>query len=378
MTFRVRIALVSVALLVACSGDVGNQGEPDPRSGPPCPTSIEEVASQVFEVRCVDSGCHGSNDRAAGLDLQASALELELYGREAALCDAEVRVVPGDAASSHLIDKLRGTGCGSQMPIGVPLPDETIDCIAAWIDGLDPVGACETCGVGQLCIDLAADTDNCGGCGNACPATSSCIDGTCTCPGSESICNSSCVDLMSDRANCGACGTDCGDLFCLEGQCSSDCGGLAECSGACADLSTDEKHCGACGNVCGTGSSCMDGQCQCGDTTASLSNDVQPIFTANCASSGCHDGNDRPGGGPGGGATSLDLRAGNALQSLLGTTTPCGDVLVPGDAESSVLVGKLDGTALCMGSLMPKGNGSLTTQEIDLIATWVCQGAANN
>jgi len=27
---------------------------------------------------------------------------------------------------------------------------------------------------------------------------------------------------------------------------------------------------------------------------------------------------------------------------------------------------------------MPKGNGSLTTQEIDLIATWVCQGAEDN
>jgi hypothetical protein len=153
---------------------------------------------------------------------------------------------------------------------------------------------------------------------------------------------------------------------------------LIECSGACADLSTDPKHCGACGNPCGTGSSCIDGQCQCGDTAISLANEVQPIFTANCASSGCHDGNNRPGGGPGGGATSLDLRAGNALQSLLDTTTPCGPVLVPGDADASVLIGKLDGSELCMGSLMPKGNGSLTTAEIDLIATWVCQGAEDN
>jgi len=376
--FRARIALVSMALLVACSGEVGNQGEPDPRSGPPCPTSIDEVASQVFDVSCVDAGCHGSNDRAGGLDLQASALELELFGKEAALCDAEVRVVPGDAASSYLIDKLRGTGCGAQMPLGVPLPNETIDCIAAWIDGLDPAGACETCGAAQLCIDLATDPGNCGTCGNACPATASCTDGTCTCPGSESLCNASCVDLSSDQANCGACGADCGDLFCLDGRCASDCGGLAECSGACVNLSTDPEHCGTCGNLCGTGSSCIDGQCQCGDTTVSLANHVQPIFTASCASSGCHDGNNRPGGGPGGGATSLDLRAGNALQSLLDSTTPCGDVLVPGDADASVLVGKLDGTELCMGSLMPKGNGSLTTAEIDLIATWVCQGAEDN
>jgi hypothetical protein len=105
--FRARIALVSMALVAACGGEVGNQGEPNPRSGPPCPTSIDEVASQVFELSCVDAGCHGSNDRAAGLDLQASSLELELFGKEAALCDAEVRVVPGDAASSYLMDMLR-------------------------------------------------------------------------------------------------------------------------------------------------------------------------------------------------------------------------------------------------------------------------------
>ena len=375
---RAWIAFLGVGLIASCSGDSGDPGVTDPRTGPPCPTKLEEVASQVFEVSCVDAGCHGSSDRAAGLDLRAPDLEQELFGQAAALCDGEVRIVPGDAASSYLIDKLRGTGCGSQMPVADPLPDETIDCIAAWIDGLDPSGVCETCGAGALCVDLATDPAHCGACENACPETSSCIDGTCTCPGGESICNATCVDLMSDPANCGACSTDCGALFCLEGQCSSDCGDLSECSGACVDLLNDSANCGTCGSVCGAGSSCVGGQCQCGDTTISLANDIQPIFTQSCASNGCHDGNSRPGGPGAGGATSLELTAGNALQSLLDTTTPCGPVLVPGDPASSVLVGKLTGTELCMGSLMPKGNGSITTAQIDLIATWVCQGAANN
>jgi len=378
MMFRARMTLAAMALVAACSSESGNQGEPQPRSGPACPTSLEEVASQVFEVSCVTLGCHNSNDRAAGLDLQASSLELELFGQEAALCDGEVRVVPGDSASSHLIDRLRGTACGPQMPVVEPLPDETIDCIAAWIDGLDPAGACETCGIGDLCIDLGTDPAHCGSCESACPATSSCVDGVCTCPGSEAICSASCVDLASDPANCGTCGTDCGELFCREGQCSADCGDLSECSGACVNLASDSAHCGVCGNPCGTGSSCIDGECQCGDTSVSLANDVQPIFSASCATNGCHDGNSRSGGGPGGGATSLDLSAGNARQSLLDTATPCGDVLVPGDADASVLVGKLDGSELCMGSLMPKGNGSLSREQIDLIATWVCQGAEDN
>ena len=197
-------------------------------------------------------------------------------------------------------------------------------------------------------------------------------------PGAESICNGSCVDLTNDPANCGTCSTDCGALVCLHGQCSSDCRDLTECSGACVDLTNDRANCGACQNACGTGSSCVGGQCQCGDTTVSLATDVQPIFTESCASNGCHDGNSRPGGPGAGGPTSLDLTEGNALQSLLDTTTPCGPVLVPGDPDSSILIGKLNGTELCMGSLMPKGSDSLTTEQIDLIATWVCQGAAGN
>jgi len=372
-----------MTLVVACSGELGSQGDPGPRSGPPCPTNLAEVSSQVFEVSCVTLGCHNSNDTAAGLNLQASSLELELYGKEAALCTGQVRVIPGDAASSYLINKLRGTGCGSQMPVVQPLEDVTIDCIAAWIDGLDPASACETCNVGDLCIDLSTDPAHCGECGNACPATAPCIDGTCTCPNGESVCNGSCVDLTSDPTSCGTCGTDCVDLFCLEGQCSSDCGDLSECSGACVDLTSNSDNCGTCGSACSTGSSCVSGGCQCGDTNVSLANDIQPIFTSSCASSGCHDGNGAPGGTPGGGpgagpVTTMDLTAGNALQSLLDTTTPCGPVLVPGDVASSVLIGKLDGSELCQGSQMPKGNGSLTTQEIELIATWVCQGAADN
>ena len=101
------------------------------------------------------------------------------------------------------------------------------------------------------------------------------------------------------------------------------------------------------------------------------------------ARSGCagHDGvggAGRPGGGPGGGATSLDLTVGNAYQSLLDTTTSCGPVVAPGDAAASILIGKLTGSELCMGSLMPKGDPALAPELIDTIATWICQGAEND
>jgi hypothetical protein len=377
---RSTVALALLVALSACGGD--GTGAPEARSDVPCPTTLEELAAQVFQPSCIDSGCHGSGDRAGGLDLETSALELELFGREAALCDGETRVVPGDAASSHLIAKLRGTNdCGSRMPIGngAELDPKTIDCVATWIDQFDASSACETCG-GTACIDLQADAQHCGSCGQACGGTAVCVDGGCACPGDLSACDSGCVDLASDPANCGSCGLGCGGLFCLEGSCSSDCGELTECSGACVDLLNDSNHCGACGNACGPGASCFDGQCQCGNATASFASDVQPIFTASCASSGCHDGVRGPGrpGGQGGGATSLDLTAGNSYQSLLETTTSCGPVVVPGDPGSSVLIGKLTGMALCTGSQMPKGDAPLAPALIDTIAVWICQGAEDN
>jgi hypothetical protein len=51
-----------------------------------------------------------------------------------------LRVEPGDASKSFFWHKVNGThedvGGGSKMPLGAPdLPQETIDLIAAWIDG---------------------------------------------------------------------------------------------------------------------------------------------------------------------------------------------------------------------------------------------------
>jgi hypothetical protein len=379
MGFRFLLPLALAALLSACSD---GQGASETRSGPACPSNLQDVAVQVFQRSCIDADCHGSADRAGGLDLETADLEVQLFGHEALLCGGEVRVVPGDAASSHLIAKLRGTSdCGAPMPpIGDPLDPATVDCMASWIDALDPVTTCESW-CGALCVDLMSSPEHCGECGNACPDTAACVDGACTCPGGAFVCDASCVDRTSDPTNCGECGTDCGELFCLQGECSADCGELTECSGACVDLSTNPNHCGTCGRTCGPGTSCVDGGCQCGAATISFATDVQSIFSASCASNGCHNGAGgpgSPGGGPGGGGASLDLTVGNAHQSLLSTTTPCGPVVAPGDAAASILIGKLTGSELCMGSLMPKGDPALAPELIDTIATWICQGAENN
>jgi len=51
---------------------------------------------------------------------------------------------------------------------------------------------------------------------------------------------------------------------------------------------------------------------------------------------------------------------------------------VPGDAEASLLIGKLTGAQLCGGSQMPKNAPPLAPEVIDTIAAWICQGAENN
>jgi len=91
------------------------------------------------------------------------------------------------------------------------------------------------------------------------------------------------------------------------------------------------------------------------DYEASFANDIQPIFTQNCAS--CHGGNQEP-----------DLREGSAYAEIVN-----GEFIVPNDIEASVLYQRLVGN----GALMPIGN-SLSTTKINLVKSWIENGALNN
>ena len=113
-----------------------------------------------------------------------------------------------------------------------------------------------------------------------------------------------------------------------------------DCAGECGGDAVEDT-CGVCN---GNGSTC----------NISYSTTIQPIFTNNCT--GCH-------GGSGG----LSLTSYSLLME--------NDVVNPGNSAESQLIKKLKGTA---GTQMPKNQNPLDDATIDLIETWIDEGAENN
>ncbi len=93
------------------------------------------------------------------------------------------------------------------------------------------------------------------------------------CSSGQSDCSGVCRDLQSDAQNCGTCGNACAaGSTCEAGSCKPavTCGlEQTNCSGVCKELQGDRQNCGACGNVCPTGNVCTGGRCVvpivCGD-----------------------------------------------------------------------------------------------------------------
>ena len=76
----------------------------------------------------------------------------------------------------------------------------------------------------------------------------------------------------------------------------------------------------------------------------------------------------------------LDLRAATGFANLVNTPSTQTALLrvAPGDPEASYLIHKIDGRAGIAGSRMPQVPPFLSADEIDVIRTWITNGAANN
>ena len=109
----------------------------------------------------------------------------------------------------------------------------------------------------------------------------------------------------------------------------------------------------------------------------SFATQVLPIFTTNCAKAGCHTGN-APTGGMNLSGTSSQVRA-----RLVGVATvggPPGSIrVIAGNPDSSYIIRKLEGGPNIFGNRMPNdGPPYLSQPTIDIIRTWIAQGALDN
>ncbi len=123
-----------------------------------------------------------------------------------------------------------------------------------------------------------------------------------------------------------------------------------------------------------------DEDCSCYDPyTYGLAADIQPIFDGACI--GCHS--DYPEYGyyaPWG----LDLNAGLSWGNLYGVAAgglPSMNRVEPGNSGSSYVIHKLEGTQLTVGGQgdqMPLYGPYLDAATIDMVRTWIDEGAPNN
>jgi hypothetical protein len=113
-----------------------------------------------------------------------------------------------------------------------------------------------------------------------------------------------------------------------------------------------------------------------GGGAPTLSGDVQPIFTANCAFSGCHGGSSP--------AQGMNLSAGQAFQNTVNVASvelPSMDRIEPGQPGLSYLLNKIQGTQGTVGGSgqrMPLGGSPLSQDDINTVRAWVQAGAPNN
>ena len=111
------------------------------------------------------------------------------------------------------------------------------------------------------------------------------------------------------------------------------------------------------------------------DEMISFARQIQPILAVNCA--GCHS----PGGAADLAGIALTLTEDVAYDMLVNQPSVQDlffTFVVPGDAESSLLLLKVSSDDPPIGDRMPRFAPPLTAAEIALIRDWINQGAQDN
>ncbi len=124
--------MISLLLLLGCPGADGDSGGD---TGAEFAPTLVNVQAQVFDMSCAFSTCHGDGGGSGNLSLTVGSSFVNLVGVPADGDATQTRVIPGDPDGSYLVMKMEdATGIvGDPMP-GVPLEQDRIDLVRAWIE----------------------------------------------------------------------------------------------------------------------------------------------------------------------------------------------------------------------------------------------------
>jgi hypothetical protein len=113
-----------------------------PSSPPPidhvlCATG-PEISAKILLPKCALAGCHSAMMPPANLDLATSGARLRLLNvaskSKLSGCAGQPLAYDNPIAGGVLLQKVTGSGCGNQMPMGkVPLSTDEIQCLKDWI-----------------------------------------------------------------------------------------------------------------------------------------------------------------------------------------------------------------------------------------------------
>jgi len=175
-------------------------------------------------------------------------------------------------------------------------------------------------------------------------------DGSCIYPETNYDCEGNCTATVDA---CNICGGEIDDVSdcCQEGQvldCAGTCDGdaVADCNGDCGGSAVED-----CAGTCDGSALLIDEDC----TNISYTATIQPIFNTNCI--GCHNG---------GHSSGLDLR------TYAGVIAGGNSGAVIANNHANSLLWNYVNT-----DYMPP-NGTLTSSQINLIETWINEGAEDN
>jgi hypothetical protein len=342
------VGYFGVVLGVGCTGQITPV---DPAWS--CPSTTEALQTQILQPSCGTTGCHGSSAPAMGLDLVSAGLESRLVDVSSNGC-GQILVTPGDPGSSYLVQKLTQSAptCGDPMPLGGQrLPQQQLSCIDAWITSMRSFMG----GTGGSASGGSTGGGGTGGTGTGGTGTGG--------AGTGGMGTGGMGTGGTGTGGMGTGGTGTGG----KGTGATGTGGTGTGGMGTGGTGTGGMGTGGTGTG-GTGT----GGTGCGPTVA-FASQVQPIFSASCTN-GCHSGT-RP-------AAGMSLASGSAYANIVNVraSSTCTTMVrvSPSSVAGSYLMNKLTGVGICSGSQMPKAGSSLPSAQLQLISSWICEGAPNN